>query len=53
MIEATASPPNHYELDISKARRLIGFDPQYDILRMIDDAIDFEQGADLGIVPNT
>ena len=52
MIEATASPPNHYELDISKARRLIGFDPQYDILRMIDDAIDFEQGADLGIVPN-
>lgn len=37
-------PPTFYEFDLSKARRLLGFRPQYDINRMIDDALAFRQG---------
>jgi nucleoside-diphosphate-sugar epimerase len=37
--------------DISKARRLLGYDPQYDWRRMVDDAIRFSDGEDIGIIP--
>ena len=36
--------PTFYEYDLTKARTLIGFDPQYDIFRMIDDALAFRRG---------
>ena len=39
------------EFDLSKARRLIGFDPQCDIVRMIDEAIAFRNGQDIGVLP--
>ena len=44
--------PTYYEYDLSKARRLLGFEPQYDICRMIDDALAFRSGKDVGMVPN-
>jgi UDP-glucose 4-epimerase len=51
-IEASPkSTPTSYEFDLSKARRLIGFDPQCDIVRMIDDAIAFREGKDIGVLP--
>ncbi len=43
--------PTFYEYDISKSRALIGFQPQYDIFRMIDDAIALRQGRDIGVLP--
>jgi len=41
----------NYEVDITKARAVLGFKPQYDIHRMIDDAVAFGKGKDLGVVP--
>ena len=43
--------PTHYQFDLSKARNLIGFEPQFDIIRMIDDAIAFRNGEDIGVLP--
>ena len=43
--------PTHYELDLSRARDLIGYEPQYTIFRMIDDALAFQRGEDIGIIP--
>ena len=43
--------PTFYEYDLSKARTLLGFDPQYDIIRMIDDAIAFGRGEDIDVLP--
>ncbi len=43
--------PTHYQFDLSKARNLIGFEPQYDIVRMIDDALRFREGDDIGVLP--
>ena len=43
--------PTFYEFDLNKARTLIDYKPRYDIFRMIDDAIRFEQGDDIGLLP--
>jgi UDP-glucose 4-epimerase len=43
--------PTYYEFDLSKGRELLGFTPQYDIRRMIDDALAFERGEDTGVLP--
>lgn len=43
--------PTDYAFDLDKARRLIDFRPQYDIRRMIDDALAFERGEDIGVLP--
>ena len=45
--------PNYWAFygDVSKARRLLGYDPRYDYRRMIDDALAFEMGKDTGVVP--
>ena len=52
VVEAQLSGvPTYYEFDISKARRLLGFDPQFDVGRMIADALRFRQGEDLGLLP--
>ena len=44
-------PPTFYEFDLSKPRRLIGFNPRYDIIRMIDDAIAFRRGEQIDVLP--
>ena len=43
--------PNHwhFELDLSKARSALAYDPQYTTQRMIDDGIAFRQGNDIGV----
>ena len=39
--------------DLSKAEKLLGYEPQYDIRRMIDDALAFQKGEDIGVLPAT
>jgi len=39
-----------YEMNIQKAVNLLGFHPEYDIYRMIDDALAYKQGADTGVI---
>ncbi len=39
------------DFDISKARKLLGYKPEYDVFRMIDDAIAFRNGEDIGVIP--
>jgi UDP-glucose 4-epimerase len=43
--------PTFYEFDLSRARRLLGFEPRYDIERMIDDALAFRRGEEIGVLP--
>jgi UDP-glucose 4-epimerase len=45
--------PNYWEfgIDIGKAKRLLGYDPQYDVRRMIDEALVYQDGADIGVIP--
>lgn len=43
--------PTFYEYDLTKARELLGFRPQYDITRMIDDALAFRAGEGIGVLP--
>ena len=51
-ISATISgPPTNFEFDLDKARRLIGFVPQYDVFRMIDDAVAFRNGQEMDTIP--
>ena len=39
------------DLDLSKAQNLLGFEPRYDIITMIDDALRFRDGEDIGVLP--
>lgn len=51
-VEATSTgTPTHYEFDTSKAETQIGFQPSYDIVRMIVDALNFQRGEDIGVLP--
>lgn len=43
--------PTFYEFDLSKAHRLLGFHPRYDVVRMIADALSFRRGEEIGILP--
>ena len=43
--------PTFYEFDLSKARNLLGFNPRYDIRKMIDDALAYRRGDDIGVLP--
>ncbi|MBN1674374.1 MAG: NAD(P)-dependent oxidoreductase [Kiritimatiellae bacterium] len=38
-------------IDVRKAKRVLGYKPQYDIKRMIDDALAFKAGQDTGVIP--
>ena len=42
--------PTHYQFDLSKAQDLLGFEPRYDIITMIDDALRFRDGEDIGVL---
>jgi UDP-glucose 4-epimerase len=44
-------PPTFYEFDLTKAKELIDFNPQYDIIRMIEDAIAFREGKNIDVLP--
>jgi UDP-glucose 4-epimerase len=45
--------PNYWAFycDVSKARKMLGYNPQYDYRRMIDDALAFAEGKDTGVIP--
>ncbi|HEU5315308.1 MAG TPA: NAD(P)-dependent oxidoreductase [Chloroflexota bacterium] len=47
----TSSTPTYYEYDLTKLRRLTGYAPQYAIHRMIDDAVAFKRGEEIGVLP--
>ncbi len=44
--------PTHYEFDLGKAQREIGFDPRFDMVQMISDALRYQRGEDLGVLPH-
>ena len=43
--------PAQSEADTTRARGLLGFEPGYDLARMIDDAIAYRRGDDIGVLP--
>lgn len=45
--------PTHYEFDLDKARRDLGFHPEYDVVRMIVDALNHRRGEPTGVLPTT
>jgi UDP-glucose 4-epimerase len=40
----------HLEFDISKARTMLGYDPQYTTRRMLDDSLAMRDGKDVGVI---
>ena len=44
--------PTFYEFDLSKAEQYIGFSPSYDVVQMIVDALNYERGEDIGVLPH-
>ena len=43
--------PTNYEFDMRKGQQLFGYSPQFDIFRMIDDALAFRTGQATGVIP--
>jgi UDP-glucose 4-epimerase len=43
--------PTFYEFDLAKSERLFGYQPQFDIYKMIDSAVAFRAGNDIGVIP--
>lgn len=43
--------PTYYEFDLSKGRQLLGYQPSFDIVRMIDTALEMRSGKAVGVVP--
>jgi hypothetical protein len=43
--------PTFYEFDLTKSARTFGYQPRYDIFKMIDSAIRVRQGNEPDIVP--
>ena len=50
-VRLAGSVPTYYEFDLSKGKRLIGYQPQMDIFKMIDAAIAFRHGKTTGVIP--
>jgi len=46
---APAGNPTFYEFDLSKAQRYLGFQPQFDVVRMIVDGLGYQRGEDIGV----
>jgi nucleoside-diphosphate-sugar epimerase len=43
--------PTFYEFDLDKARRHLGFHPEYDVVRMMVDAMNHRRGEPIGVLP--
>ena len=43
--------PTFYEFDLSKGRKLLGYEPSYDIFRMINEGLALRAGMAVGVVP--
>lgn len=44
-------PPTDYEFDLTKSQQLLGFNPQVDIFKMIDDAVAIREGKSGDVIP--
>ena len=42
--------PTYYEYDLSKARDLLGYRPRYGFKEMVDDAVAWKKGKDIGVL---
>jgi UDP-glucose 4-epimerase len=42
--------PTYYEYDLSKARDLLGYRPEYGFERMVDDGVAWKKGEDIGVL---
>ena len=50
-VRLAENTPTYYEFSLVKGARLIGYQPQFDIFKMIDSAIEFRQGVASDIIP--
>ena len=50
-IKLAGHVPTYYEFDLSKGRQLLGYEPSYDIFRMIDEGLALRAGLAVGVVP--
>ena len=50
-VRLMGNTPTYYEYDLSKGKRLIGYQPQWDIFKMIDSAIAFRSGKEKSVIP--
>lgn len=50
-VQLAGHVPTFYEFDISKGRARLGFEPSYDIFRMIDEGLALRRGVAVEVVP--
>ena len=50
-VRLAENTPTYYEFDLTKGARLIGYQPQFDIFKMIDSAVEFRQGTASDVIP--
>jgi nucleoside-diphosphate-sugar epimerase len=50
-VRLAGNTPTYYEYDLSKAQRLIGYAPQFDIFKMVDSALAFRAGNIEDVIP--
>ena len=41
-----------YEININKAKKLLGYNPVYGVEAMVRDAVAYRNGKDLGLIPS-
>ena len=49
---AVQGTPTFYEFNLRKAEEYLGFSPRYDVVRMIVDALNYQRGEDIGVLPH-
>lgn len=49
---AVQGTPTFYEFNLRKAEEWLGFSPSYDVVRMIVDALSYQRGEDIGVLPH-
>ena len=50
-VEAKVPTPNYFDLDLGKINRLLGFEPKYDLLSLVETAEALHRGEDAGVIP--
>ena len=50
-VRLAENTPTYYEFSLAKGAQLIGYQPQFDIFKMIDSAIEFRQGVASDVIP--
>ena len=50
-VDARALSSNYFELDLTKIKTLLGYQPEHDLESIIDTAEAMRRGEDVGIIP--